>query len=403
MPRIRKAPAGAESGRREKGSGEKPRWNAARNRWELRVTLDGKRKLVTGATGHETEKKREAELDAFAKGQPSPSSKLTLGDWLDSWLKTVHVGTLQHPPKPKRTTYRSYAGHVRVHLKPGLGDVPLVKLTAARVQAFFDDKMQAGESAANMGRVRATLRIALGRAKALGLVTDNVAGRVVQIPTADNSRVGKALEPEQVETLLEAAQSERNGPMIAFLVLTGLRLGEAQALRWRDVDERKNRLWVRGTLERLPGQRWTVELPKTEKSRRQVPLVPPALEILQLQRDRQTFEKSRAQDAWLDEGFVFANEQGDVTAQEGVRDAFKRSLVRAGIDPDHRVHDLRHTTVTYLIALGIPLPTVQAIVGHSTLAMTQRYAHVQEAMLDDAAERMATFFGGLKFASGGQA
>jgi integrase len=195
--------------------------------------------------------------------------------------------------------------------------------------------------------------------------------------------------------------------MLAFLVATGLRLGEAQALRWRDVDEKRKRLQVRHTLEpsdkileQVPSEPWALVEPKSRPSKdRRVPLVPIALEVLRLQRDRQEFERKRAREAWQDNDFVFANEVGDVTAQRGVQDAMKRSLARAGLETDYRVHDLRHTAGSYLPALGIPLTTVQAIMGHSTLAMTARYAHVQEAMLDDAAERMAAFFGGLQAAA----
>jgi integrase len=382
--------------RRERGSGSDPRWNATRQRWELKVTLgDGSRRMLTHKTSQwELEKLRDSTLRAVGSGEPTPTIRLTLGEFLDRWIESVRVAALHG--KPKRGTHRAYDSHVRVHLKPGLGGQSLARLSLDQVQQFFDDKLAAGSTPANMERVRATLRIALGRAERQRLVTRNVA-KLVELSVPDNSRIGKALEPEQVAALLGAAQAERNGPMLAFLVVTGLRLGEAQALRWRDVDEARQRLRVRHTLEQMPYEPWRLTDPKSRPSKdRLVPLVPLALEVLRQQRDRQKFERERAREAWLKLDFVFANEVGDVTAQRGVQDAFKRSLARAGLSLDYRVHDLRHTAGSYLPALGIPLPTVQAIMGHSTLAMTQRYAHVQEAMLEDAATRMAVFFGGLQ-------
>jgi integrase len=353
--------------------------------------------MLRGKTQREVERARESTLDAVEKGEPTPTSRLTLGEYLDRWIESVRVASLHG--KPKRQTYRSYEGHVRVHLRPGLGKEPLARLSVDKVQAFFDGKLEAGCSPANMDRVRATLRIALGRAERQKLVSRNVA-KLVELSVPDNSRVGKALDPDQVTALLAAAAHERNGPMLAFLVATGLRLGEAQALRWRDVDEKRKRLQVRHTLEQVPSEPWALVEPKSRPSKdRRVPLVSIALEVLRQQRDRQEFERKRAREAWQDNDFVFANEVGDVTAQRGVQDAMKRSLKRAGLETDYRVHDLRHTAGSYLPALGIPLTTVQAIMGHSTLAMTARYAHVQEAMLDDAAERMAAFFCGLQAAS----
>ena len=378
--------------RRRNHEGGKPRWDATRQRFELKVTLaDGTRRTLRGKTEGEVEREREKTLASVAHGEPTPTNRLTVGAFLDRWIESVRVAS-QHG-KPKRGTYRSYEGHVRVHLKPAIGNESLARLSVERLQAFFDAKLAAGCSPALMDRVRATLRIALGRAERQKLVSRNIA-RLVEISVPDNSRIGKALDPEQVSALLAAAATERHGPMLAFLVATGLRLGEGQALRWRDVDERRGRLIVRHTLEQMPNEPWALIPPKSRPSKdRRVPLVPLAREVLQQQRDRQKFERGRALDAWTDNDFVFANELGEPVAQRGVQDAMKRSLTRAGLDPDTRVHDLRHTAGSYLPALGVPLTTVQAIMGHSTLAMTQRYAHVHDAMLDDAAERMAAFFG----------
>jgi integrase len=380
--------------RREKGSGSVPKWNAAKQRWQVNITVDGQRKTLTHKTSQrELELARDRELAAAAAGEPSPTDRRTLGEFLDRWIESIRVASLHG--KPKRQTYRSYEGHVRVHLRPGLGDEPLARLSVDRVQRFFDEKLAEGHSPSNMARVRATLRIALGRAERQKLVPRNVA-KLVEISVPDNDRVGKALDGEQVQALLAAAESERHGPLLAFLVATGLRLGEGRALRWRDVDERRGQLRVRHTLEQIPGEPWQLVPPKSRPSKdRLVPLVPLALDVLRQQRDRQEFERRRGRDAWVGRELVFANEVGDVVGQRGVEDAMKRSLERAGLDLETRVHDLRHSACTYLIAIGLPLPTVQAIMGHSTLVMTQRYAHVQDAMLDDAKARMSAFFATL--------
>ena len=273
-------------GRREKGSGSAPRWNPTRKRWELKVTLaDGTRRMLTHKTSQfQLERLRETTLRAIENGDPTPTQRLTVGEFLDRWLKSVHAASQQG--KPKRQTFRSYDTHVRIHLKPGLGRVPLAQLSVDQVQAFFDEKLETGHSAANMDRVRATLRLALGRAERQKLVSRNVA-KLVEISVPDNSRVGKALDPDQVAALLAAAEGERNGPLLAFLVATGLRLGEARALRWRDVDEKRKRLTVRHTLEQLPHEPWRLVNPKSRPSKdRIVPLVPLALDALRQQKDR---------------------------------------------------------------------------------------------------------------------
>ncbi len=206
------------TGRREKGSGSAPKWNAAKQRYQLNVTLaDGKRKTLFHKTSpYELERMRDRELEARAAGEPSPSDKRTLGEFLDNWTRSVEIASKAKPkPRIKRGTYRSYEGHVRVHLKPGLGDEPLAQLSVDRVQRFFDDKLADGHSPANMARVRATLRIALGRAERQKMVTRNVA-KLVEIDAPDGSRVGKALDPDQATALIAAVESERHGPLLAF-------------------------------------------------------------------------------------------------------------------------------------------------------------------------------------------
>ena len=65
-----------------------------------------------------------------------------------------------------------------------------------------------------------------------------------------------------------------------------------------------------------------------------------------------------------------------VCALACIRKAFRRSVVRAGLDPDQITpHTLRHTVVTHLVQAGVDLPTVQRISGHKTLVMVARYAH----------------------------
>ena len=78
--------------------------------------------------------------------------------------------------------------------------------------------------------------------------------------------------------------------------------------------------------------------------------------------------------------FVFANGKGERYTCDGVRVLFRRAVEKAGLD-DFRFHDLRHTTATRLRRAGAGLDTVAAVLGHATLAMAARYAHIGSADL----------------------
>ena len=72
--------------------------------------------------------------------------------------------------------------------------------------------------------------------------------------------------------------------------------------------------------------------------------------------------------------------------------AFKKLLVPAGLPRTHCLHDLRHSTATYLLAKGVPHRVVMELMGHSQISMTMRYQHVLPAMLDEEVARLAAAF-----------
>ncbi len=122
-------------------------------------------------------------------------------------------------------------------------------------------------------------------------------------------REASFLSPGQVADLLGAAATSRYQPLFELLVHTGLRRGEALALTWRDVDLARATLRVRGTLTRMQGE-LSVTDPKSEKSRRTVPLSEPALAVLGRVRQRSAAERRRAVNLWVETDFVFVTEVG---------------------------------------------------------------------------------------------
>lgn len=377
--------------KRANGSGTTATWNPTRARWEIRVSLPlGKRTTVRGTTAREAEQKREQLLGLLDQGVTPTPERYTVGHLLDEW----HAG-LSVEKSVKRGTLISYESHIRLHLKPTLGTISLKLLTPADVKLkLIQAKLNAGSSPRMVQMMRDTLRVALNYAVSMDMVTRNVAAVRIKINVPDNSRVGKALTYDQALALLETSAAQRNGPLFQFLMLTGMRLGEALALHWSDVDLAKGIVSVDKTLQQRkgrhdPDQPWSLDTPKTQRSIRTVPLVAEALEALRTQHTRQAFERNRAGDLWHTElGFVFTNEVGEPLSDRGVLNAWKRALAHANVDTTHRIHDLRHTAVSYLIKIGTPLPMVQAIVGHTTLAMTARYAHFSDDMFDDVRSRM---------------
>jgi integrase len=170
---------------------------------------------------------------------------------------------------------------------------------------------------------------------------------------------------------------------------TGLRQGELLALRWADVDLEGRRLAVRGSLHRPAGGGWTVEEPKTTRSRRPVVLAPLAVRALVAHRCRQGAERRAAGPRWADHDLVFPNRVGRPLANQNLisRD-FRPLLERLGL-PRIRFHDLRHTAATLLLEAGVHPKVVSELLGHADVGTTlDLYSHVSPAMHAAAAQAL---------------
>ena len=170
---------------------------------------------------------------------------------------------------------------------------------------------------------------------------------------------------------------------VTVLVL-GLRRSEACGLHWSDVDLDKGTLRITRGLQRTGGA--LQELPtKTRRSRRTVPLPPVVVQALRAHRDRQEKERANTRH-WQDTPYVFTSRVGTPLEPRTVTRTFHALCDRHGLRRV-RLHDLRHTCVSLLLALGVSPRIVMEIVGHSAIEMTMNvYAHVsldnQRAALD---------------------
>jgi integrase len=186
--------------------------------------------------------------------------------------------------------------------------------------------------------------------------------RKVSKPKEPRGRV-RFLSEEERQRLLTACQVSRNPHLYIVVVLAlscGARKGELVSLRWPDVDLK------RGTL--------TFHQTKNGE-RRAVPLAGQALALM----------REHAKVRRLDTTLVFPNATGKRAL--GIREAFEGVVERAGI-VDFRFHDLRHTFASYLAMNGASLLEIAEVLGHKTLAMVKRYAHLCEAHTRGVVERM---------------
>jgi integrase len=100
----------------------------------------------------------------------------------------------------------------------------------------------------------------------------------------------------------------------------------------------------------------------------------------------------RVASGWQANDLVFCDELAASIAGRRVERVFKQLVGRAGLPTTFTPHSLRHSTATYLMAMGVPPRVIMEVMGDSSLAMTARYQHVMESVLEDAADRLAQIF-----------
>jgi integrase len=367
-----------------RGNGEGTISRRKDGRWEGRYyvpTEDGpKRKVIYGKTRAEVSEKLTKALSDRANGIVYDNENITIGEYLDVWLKGSVYGSV------RQSTYDRDTNLVNNHIKPVLGSLKLKKLNSAHVQNFYRNRLDTGLSASTVRKIHDILRRGLAEAVDWHLTQRNVAD-VVKPPRPVPKEI-VALSTDETRRLLDAAAEDRLEALYMLAVHTGMRQGEMLALRWQDVDIENAVLSVRRTLTRRGGKVAFGE-PKTKKSRRSIRLTPQAVDALRAHLERQLRDMEILGDHYQDQGLIFTTDTGAPINPSNLRQrSFTPLLKRAGL-PHMRFHDLRHTCATLLLSRGVHPKFVQELLGHATIAITlDTYSHVMPSMGDATAKAM---------------
>jgi integrase len=309
----------------------------------------------------------------------SDARGITVGDFLDQWLADVVR------PNVRPWTYAGYEVHVRLHLKPALGRIPLDRLTPLHVQQLLNHKVASGLKPKTVRYIRGTLNTALNQAVRWGLISRNAAS-LVDGPRVEQYEI-QPFTPEEARAFLAAVKGDRLGALYSVALTMGLRQGEALGLRWTDIDLRLGYLRVSKQLQRIDGKAQFVE-PKTPRSRRMIAMPTSIVNALKEHHSRQQAEKAEAKEHWTENELVFATPHGKPIDPTRVSKQFHLHLARAGL-PQRRFHDLRHSCATLLLVQGVSPRVVMDVLGHSQIAQTMNtYSHVIPELRRQAAERM---------------
>lgn len=355
-------------------------------RWLVRTSygkgIDGKRiraqRIIEGKKG-DAQRYLTSLLSQKDGGLNIAFSRQTFAEWAEEWLNNW---VLNMAPRTRSETESLLRRLLRYERQ--FGGIRLSELNAGHVQQVVNRLRERPLSPRSVRMYHGLVRGCLARAERLGKVARNVA-LLVDLPAQQRTE-RRFLTPEQAEIFLQRATECRFCALFAVLLLTGMRPGEACALRWEDLDDRVIR--VRRAVVWLPNRAAILAETKTRRSR-VITLGARVLGILKRHRAQQVAWRLKMGATYHDQGLIFASENGSLLHLRNIDTRYFKPLLRNAGLPKIRLYDLRHTHATLLLAAGEHPKVVQERLGHATITLTlDTYSHVVPGMQERAAERL---------------
>jgi integrase len=376
------------------------------------------------------------------------NDKGTLGDWLEVWLEQRRAKLRQG--KGRRATLVSYESHVRLYLKPKIGHLRRDRVTVGDLIELFNSIEDDNEAIranntdrralvveaeatsdrkkrraiqervdalppfrrpvelTSQARILATLRVSLNDAITQQRLTFNPAAHysvgarkprpIIWTPerVARWRETGQRPGPVMVWTPVQTGQfldhvAEHDPDYEAMwhlLVHRGPRRGETAGLAWTEVHLDVPAVEITTQLTEVE---YAIEEgdPKSEAGARIIPLDTEGARLLRVHRARQAERKLALGPAWVESGRVFTRDDGSSLRPSWIGDRFVKVCTAAGLPPI-RLHDLRHTAATLMLAARIDMKVIQETLGHSALSTTSDvYTSVLPEVAQAAAEAVA--------------
>jgi len=369
----------------KRGHGEGSIYQRKDGRWAASISVEGgKRKTFYGATRKEVQEKLRIALNEQKQGILATGPQQTVKLYLEQWFEDVHKPTL------RITSYARYGTLLRKHILPVIGHIQLQKLTAQQVQALYTRKVKEGMAPKTIQNIHGLLHKALDNALKWGLVPRNVCD-AVSTPRLPHHEIFP-LTKEQAQHLVEKIQGHQLEALLVFALVTGMREGELCALRWHDISIDEMTVQVCRTVAHVTRYGYVENETKTVKGRRMIVLPPFLIDLLKQHRERQAQARLKIGDKWVEKGLVFCNTHGNYLHPDYLMLRFHQLLDEIGL-PRIRFHDLRHSTATILLSMGVHPKVVQELLGHSQISMTlDIYSHVLPSLQKEAMGKLDDLF-----------
>ena len=343
---------------------------------------------ISAPTKKELKQKREFKINKFKENGYTRHKSVSVKNYRELselWLKN-------HKLEVKPQTYSQTVSELKTHLLPVFGNIRVEKITLPMVQVFVNKIA----NNPNLGSVSLKIILSINKrilkyAVKLQLITVNPADNIIVPKNKKNISQKKELKyfetnqlkqfKDYLDKLPNTFRNYYHKTLYDTLLATGLRIGEAVALEWSDIDLDNGYIDVNKT---LVWSRMETNSPKSMAGYRKIPIDRNTVLMLRLY-------KARQHQCFIEHGYggkmaehVFSNGLYAYPSREGLQKTLTKHLKLAGL-PYLTLHAFRHTHASLLLNAGISYKELQHRLGHSTLAMTMdTYSHLSKEKEKDA-------------------
>jgi integrase len=325
----------------------------------------------------------------------SPSLAPTLAELAADYIDHLRSRVGDADPRRRRSprTAAHYEQQLRLHVLPHLGRKVAAELTVADLRRLLDELAMKRLAPRSRGGVVGIISGMLAYGIKLGVIERNAVRDLDRDdrPSAKRLTEPRYLSTSELETLI-AAMGDTFRPVAAVCAYSGLRLGEALGLRWRDLDLEARTITVTAQL----GPDGNEAPLKTPASAATVPILPMLGDELRAHRSRVA---SNALPRVRPDALVFTTASGKPQGRRNALRAVYAAGDAVGLNGDGRepvgVHDLRHSFVAVVLAAGMTLPEAAALARHSNPRVTASvYAGLTEQNREQLGAKLNAAFGG---------
>lgn len=300
--------------------------------------------------------------------------------WLENYRTTV-----------KPSTFENVRSKVEKMTEEHFKELKLKKITVAYCQKIV---IELSKSYVLYNHYLSVINRIFKYAVLMDVLSSNPFDKVIKPKSRQTQRKGNFLTKEELKEFLKLAQNTTLSyffPLVHLMSYTGLRQGEALALKWSDIDFENRKITVDKTAARIKEEQ-TIQTPKTKNSKRVISIDSATLSILKSwKKDQIKIYFKNGKHFEGDENFIFTNQRGEWVHIHNFIRYFKRFIA------DYKLkqitpHGLRHTHASLLFSAGVEPKNISDRLGHSTVQITlDLYTHITEEQRTDTVEKLLEF------------